>query len=337
MIRPTDDHFHARLRGAHWTETSCNYFLLPERNMTGLIYIWHKPNLGCTGAQVCLWDETASERNQIRFYEYAEYNELRATDDMFDFELEMGLRCRLVEPLRKYEWSYSGDGLELELVQEGVSPVYERLNPAGEEGSRSADFEAISQADKVHEGGNYSQGARMTGTLTLEGEALAVDSIAFRDHSWGLRPPIIPVPRGNFAVCFTGESGFDMMSFARIPLDQDPIWTDSVQAMMGTYHRDGKSSPIVGGETRVLARGEDGRPLEVEVEGTDKLGRHLHATGTVKNWFRLNVFTRLTDTLSLTEWRFDGVTAHGISEEFMSHRHARRGHRLLHESNLSLS
>ena len=317
MIKPEDDYFHAKTDDPYWNESSANYFFVPERKMQGWIYFWHRPNMNCSSAQISIWDDTAHEKNDIPFWEYWEFNRLGA--DMFDFDLDFGLRSQLKEPLRAFELSFRGDqGLEFDLNYSALTEPYEYLNEAAEEGSMNEDMSGFGAK------GHYSQGCHVEGEVRLEGENFAIDCYAFHDHSWGPRTPPGSYKRGGLSNLYTPETSFDVWTASFHDPDTDPMHGTTETIITGMYSKDGVLSPVVGGTQRTTERGPDGEQLKTIIDLEDKLGRTFHAEGECLNWYRWNGFCRAATIESTVMWRYDGQEAIGYYEDFRSLRQNRR-------------
>src|SRR4051794_40036627 len=187
-IVPEDDSFqhHARPDDPFWNESGLFGFMVPERKLDGYFYVWHRPNMRLTSAGVAVWDDVGTETHNCLYAEWFHFNPMADGTDMFDFALGNGMRCEVLEPLRRYRLGYDSPQCSLDLLWEGA------YHPPNLHYSTEDGFD-------VYGGVHYEQLGSVTGTLTLHGEEIAVDCHAFRDHSRGPRPgPARGVPGGGF-------------------------------------------------------------------------------------------------------------------------------------------
>jgi hypothetical protein len=71
-------------------------------------------------------------------------------------------------------------------------------------------------------------------------------------------------------------------------------------------------SKLAAGRREVTERdAATGYPLRVAIDGTDELGREIHAEGRCLNKLGLHLNPNMFTVNCLTEWRFGGVTAYG--------------------------
>jgi hypothetical protein len=87
-------------------------------------------------------------------------------------------------------------------------------------------------------------------------------------------------------------------------------------------------SPLRAGTRRIVARGSDGRPEQIEVRGEDALGRELVADGTCVNWLQWQGYPYTFQWWSMVRWVVGGREAWGELQEFAPLELTRRQHRL---------
>jgi hypothetical protein len=173
---------------------------------------------------------------------------------------------------------------------------------------------------------HLDQPGRYAGTIHLHGERIEVDSFGFRDRSWGVRSQFGPgltssrATRGGYSYATASERD----AFHTITMD----FGSGCVSIHGYLLRDGTWSKLASGRREVLERdAATGYPTAVQVEGTDELGRELHAEGRCLNRLGLFLNPNLFTVNCLTEWTFDGVTAFGEDHDNWSapaiRRHAR--------------
>lgn len=315
-IVPEDDYFHPRPPGEpFWNEASWFSFMVPERDIAGFVYLYHRPNIGYTVGGVAAWDPTGSETYDCLLYDWGEGYRTPEGAEMFDFELGNGLRVELIEPLRHYRFSYHGQtafnadvALELDFI--AAEPPHDAGFPAG-----------LDEWGKGH----YDQPGRMTGTLRIDGEDIAVDCVAQRDRSWGLRD-IVNNPRGQMIWAVGERSSFHALAVSFRKPEDDPVVGTAEDVIIGYYLRDDAYGNLTLGEGNTIAvaeRDAAGRPVTYRIEATDSLGRRLEATGRVRNMFNWQGYSWLTTFWSLVEWELDGETVLGEGQDYWPLHHSR--------------
>lgn len=82
-----------------------------------------------------------------------------------------GLTYRCLEPLRRFQLLYAGKGASMDVTWSGAHPVCLYPVPPG---STESQFPR-----------HLEQGARVRGTVTVDGKEHAISTFGHRDHSWG--------------------------------------------------------------------------------------------------------------------------------------------------------
>ena len=164
---------------------------------------------------------------------------------------------------------------------------------------------------------HYEVGGHIRGTVTVDGEELAVDGLHMRDHSWGPRR-YTTNPRGDYASVFTDErTGFCMFPVGTAPRDADPMVAVEDKLVFGWNLRDGEASRLVSGTRNVVERDDRGRPMRIVIDGVDALGRELHAEGRTQNYLWWRGYPPMFQWWCLCEWELDGKTAFGEEQDFI--------------------
>ena len=301
-IVPEDDSWmnHEQPTDPFWNESGLFGFMVPERKIDGYFYVWHRPNMNLTSAGVAVWDDVGTETHNCLYSEWFHFNPLGR--DMFDFELANGMRCELLEPLKRYRIGYDSEPFSLDLTYEGAyAPP--NLHYSDEHG-----FD-------IYGGVHYEQLARVTGTITLRGETIPVDCHHFRDHSRGPRPgPARGLPGGGFDFGWISPSTSFAVTSAR-PEPTAAVTTRSVDVVSyGHFIKDGVLGNVVGGEREVLDREPDGRPRRVRLRLEDEHGRKLEATSEVRNCLKWHSLWHMQ--WCLAEWTVDGQTGWGENQDW---------------------
>jgi hypothetical protein len=321
MISPKDDQLHSRTSDPSWNESAWFGYEVPERELTGWVYFYHRPNLNYTVGGVALFDPSGGQTYNCLYYDWGDMYPMAPNAGMFNFALPNGLRVAQHEPLQSFDFSYRdpagqpGQGCELNLRWEATKEPHATGNPEG-----------------THEWGlakgHFEQPGRMTGTVEVAGDRFEVSAISMRDRSWGPRSNRM-ANRGHFSWGVADDNnGFVVFSGCATP-DRDPVFgiTDSINA--GWYLKDGEYGSLESGQI-TTERNEDGRPLRVEITALDHLGRSLHAVGRPRNTLAWHGYPFMFQWWALFEWDVDGRTVYGEEQDYhplQHHRHAVRQHR----------
>ncbi len=286
---PEDDMYHEpESDDPWWTETVWFSWMVPERNLLGYWYFVVRPNIGVIFGGVLVFDHTAVLPWEIPVFDWHWHQPKPALVDLRDLDVLNGMTLRCDEHGRRFRFGYTADHVAFDLTYDALmQPMLSRKTPP------------------FNHGNHVDQPGRVTGRFMLRGEEIAVDCIAMRDRSWGIRKPRRQPKLGYCHATADAHS-----SFLAITIDRN-----GHDGLVGGYlMRDGAWSPLVEGERRVR-RDAGGRPAEVEMYAVDELGRSLEAIGqTVSR----QVFTAYPDMFcwnSLAEWHYDGVTAWGEDQD----------------------
>ena len=315
-IKPHDDYLHARPDHPYWNEVGWYSFMVPERSLSGFLYMYHRPNIGYTVAGLAVWDPTGTETYDCLLYDWGEAYKMTPHMEMFDFSVDNGLRVSVIEPLRSFQFSYRGQtaynaDIELDLVftsEHDPYPVDLATDGMQEWGS-----------------GHFDQFGRMRGSLLIDGETIAIDCVAQRDRSWGVRN-IVNNPRGEFVWTVGETSSFQALAINSLPPGEDSGIGTSEDVVFGYYIKDGQYGGLTkgsGATIEIAERDASGRPVVVRVDAVDSLGRRLDATGRVRNLLNWQGYSWLTIFWCLVEWEFDGQTAYGELQDYWPLHHAR--------------
>jgi hypothetical protein len=299
-----DDEFHspADPSDPDWTETCWFTFTVPERKLSGQLYPFFKPTLGVLSGGAYFWDDTG---DQIWNCLYAKnFWHLPLPDaPLSDLRLANGASYKVVEPARVYEIGYDDpDG--------------------GDEVSMRLTFTAIAAPNYLG-ASHLDQPGRYTGTLTLHGEDMTVDSFGFRDRSWGSRTQHGQGLTGTPAQCggYSYATASERDAFHAITMD---FGTGCI-VIHGYLLRDGVWAKLTEGVREVTERDPaTGCPTRVRLTAVDAEGRSLHAEGEALNRLGFSINPNLWTWNCLTRWQFDGVTAYGEDHDNWSHPAQRR-------------
>ena len=286
-LTPADDALHEPATDdLFWTETAWFAFSVPERRLTGSIYPVFRTNQNVCSAGVYVWDDHGEGAHEI-LYAHNMWH-LPLPDDLRSMALPGGLSYEVLEPLRRYHVRYDDGGdLTLDLHYDGIVAPH-----------------------VAADGGHLDQPCRVTGTVKLAGETIAVDCIEMRDRSWNVRPDFRGTLPANVRVAYSyghvaEDEGFQLTTFS----------FDGGDAMVrgGYLLRDGDLLPLASGTRRVER--DRGRPTTIVVEGADTGGRSFRAEGRTVSRFAFQATPGVFAWMSGTEWEVDGRAAWGQDQD----------------------
>lgn len=288
-LTAADDSFHPPTSDDPlWTETSWYGFAVPERKLGGMIYPLFRRNQGVCSIAVHVWDAAAHEPWRVP-YSRAQWHVPIPARDLTDFEA-VGLRYTCLEPLSRYRVQYDDSpALSLQLEYRGLIAPHVALLAGGH--------------------GHVDQPCRVTGSLRLHGEEIAVDGLEMRDRSWHVRDD-----RRSTRASYSYGLRDAREAFLAMGIEAG----DVCKLVGGFLLRDGEKADLVAGERRVLER-RDGYPLRIAVEAEDRLGRRLRADGRTLSRLASQATPGMFAWMSLTEWRLDGdAVCHGEDQDIWS-------------------
>ena len=306
MRMPEHDLFHKGDQNPYWNESSWMAILAPERNLSGWLYVQHRPNMKLTSAGFALWDLSGERAEECAFYYVNPHIPLPDGAEMYEFQLDTGLVMHTAELQQSYEMTYADAHLKADLRWDAIlDPQFAGWDPAHAEMMKTA------------AAGHFDQPGRMTGTLDIDGERIDIDCLSMRDHSWGARSYGV-WPRVNFSWANAGpESSFLICTIAGQPEVDDPVLGTTEGLLFGYFARDGESAPVTACEY-TTERDADSRPRSVVMTGSDKLGRDFRAEADIRNWFRFMHYGNQALWWCLARWNIDGVEAWGEHQDMLS-------------------
>jgi hypothetical protein len=290
---PADDELHTAVMSDRWweTETAWFSFHVPARRLGGWLYTMVRPNIGTVAGGVWVWDDTAWLPWDVPYSVNFSALALPPHLDLRHAELPTGVAIDVVEPATVYDLGYDdGDRLGLRLRFRAVMEP-EPLRAVG------------STFGSAH---HFDQFGRVTGELSLHGEAIAVDCVAMRDRTWGPRPETRP--RQAAYVTAAADDRHAFLAVTNTASDgADPI-------ACGFLRRDGETVGLAAGTRAVSRHPDQGWVTEVIVDATDAAGRRLRAVGRPVSRMIVNRHTFI-DINSLVCWDLDGVEAWGEDQD----------------------
>ena len=189
-IKPQDDYTHPLGPEPNFNESMYFNFFDRSREIGGFVRMGNRANEGYAEMTTCLF---LAGGPVLFMYQRPAIS----GNERFDGG---GMLFEVVEPLVRLRTVYEGPALyledptqmaeparafkenpqkqvRLELVHEGVGPVYGTTGGDRPVGDPETEF------GRAH----YEQHMHATGTLTVDGEVTEIDGLGLRDHSWGPR------------------------------------------------------------------------------------------------------------------------------------------------------
>lgn len=283
---------HERKDDPLWNESAWFGFMIPERNINGWVYFWHRRNMGLSAAGVAVWDGwdgRGQEQRDCLYHDWFNFYEHPQEGDHFNFALQNDtLEVRSPVPLEDYQVRFRNPDITVNLDYHALAEA------------QADDFGA---SDSVSFGNfHYDQLTSVRGSITLRGEEFSVDCRHIRDRSWGVRSSFPRGLRGGLDLGYSddGLTAFVGSMFASVPVD-DPTLTKETLTY-GHIVKDGLVSTAVSG-SRESHRGIGGNLEKVVMEMTDAAGRSVSAEGSPTNVLHY-------DDLWRTDWslmRWDSI------------------------------
>ena len=289
LFTAADDGLHTPSDSFYDNETFWFSFWIPERKIGAWVYAAVRQHPGITAGGMWIWDDTSAQPHDAPFYE--QYAHLRAPSTRGPAEMAFptGLTVTVREPLMSYDVVYDDrDRVRAELRFDALE----------------APVPLLVGAPPYPRAAHFDQTGRVTGTVTLDGEQIAVDCCAMRDRSWGPR-----TERGYHRVGYAWAASPEVsfLSFTTPTATTDDIYT-------GYLRRDGVVSKVVSGERRVQRHPEEGWLTSLDVTATDELGRTFTGHGEALSRIVLPNATTICVATAL-EWTIDGQTVVGEDQD----------------------
>ncbi len=279
-------------------------FFIPDRKLMVYVYPWFRPNLGIAGGGVLAWDHRGSDPWTIVHCDYAWHLPCPKAEAMIDgttLSLPQGVRITSLEPLMKFDVSYSHPRLSLDVRFEAIHGANIATRPIG---------------NTQLFGGRIDQCGRITGELVVNGEKMAVDCLSIRDRSWGARrDDNRDMNIGYFHATASSKDAFLVVSNHASPVEGTSKDVDA-PIVTGYLIRNGEYQAISQG-TVSYTRDARGTPLTAEIRGTDATGRTLTASGSALNHYSSLAFPGLFNLSALASWQFNGISCIGELQNTM--------------------
>lgn len=291
LLTAADDGFHTP-DGSRWFhETWWFWFFVPERSIGGWLYSYVRPNIGVSGGGCWVWDEHSFLHWEAPYYAHHSHLPLPAAeaDDPASIRFPNGVAVRSIEPLQRYGLTYAdAELISLDLEFDAVMEPWVRLAP-DEDPPRAVHLDQV---------------GRVTGILTLLGEAHDVDCLAIRDRTWAPRSERW---RQGGGYGYTNAAASRELAFLAVGDDE---------RVGGYLVADGDRHALVAGRRRVARDPDHGFITRVQVEATDAEGRHLEADGVSVSRLAMPIpGVHGVVWTSLVEWTVNGAHAWGEDQE----------------------
>jgi hypothetical protein len=283
-----DDSFHeVPSYDPTWIESSWFGFEIPEKRITGNIYVCARPSLGISLVDVTCWRDIADHpwETDVRLQDY--YVPLPKDADLLDLKLSNGVSetsIRCLEPTMKYEAEFHNRDSDIELTFEGL------MEPHSVSKVPSVDIWSGKSGT-----GRIDQPGRVKGRYRVFDEEFEINSVGMHDRSWGPRSEMM-----DFRISYAFGNSEEQCFFAFSP----PAGTDLAPA--GYILRDGNVSPLIRGSRR--ASFSEVWPSTVAIELEDELGRTVVANGRSTNRYTVMFPNWNVVWVRQMEWTLDDGT-----------------------------
>ena len=315
-ITVADEYLHGAPADGHYaaTETSYYSFNIPEERLNGEIYVWLHPVLKLMSASIYIWTGNRASTlacEYVNHFHYLPY----PSGDLAEYSIdEIGLRVKVIEPLRRIQIGHSDSDREvsLELTLEAIMP------PAGRPG-----------------GFHFTQAMKTAGWLNLQGKKYEIDGYASRDRSWGQArletarkgPPL----DWNVGV-FSQDFAFHVLCYED-PM-RSPPWVaryggdeSSMPLIWGYVFRDSETVPVRTCSA-LVSRESDGitpRLVEMTLETVD--GKTFDIRGYVNARMPWQTWQNMNVHFCQMRWECEGLIGWGDLQDIQNndfvHHHAR--------------
>lgn len=287
---PHDDALHPPGESHYETETFWYSFFVPERHIGAWIYASVRQNAGVTAGGMWMWDDSAAYPIDSLFYEYFAHLKPPAQRGPELVSFPTGMRVEVREPLMAYDVTYDDRSrMDARLHFEALEPPVPLRT--GEP-----------PYPKAH---HFDQTGHVTGTVTLDGEPIAVDCFAMRDRSWGPRHE-----RGYRRVGYTWAAGPAMSLLTYTA----PVGDAPERVYSGYLRRGDRLSRIIDGVREVERHPVEGwvSAITVDVETEDGDRARGRATGTSR--LLLSVGNHVC-ACTVLDWDIDGERLSGEDQD----------------------
>lgn len=288
--------------GDSLSETQYFSISVPEENIHGLIYCWHRPNLKIVTGGVWIWQGVKKSHLTSELFDFKTYmNDSVLANDLYKYRFENGLGVEVIEPAKCFHVTYADDarGNALDLHYVAATPLV-----------------------KFGDGAHFEQGMRVEGELKLRGKSYQVKCFNVRDRTWAsMRSEISqPIPPVSWMTCaFSEDFYFGIIAYDHPELHPDwaGIFDFPAEKVLksGWIYRDGELLEVVSCRKLTTHDGASLFPTEVRLEITDNKGKTYHIKGTAMAASNWSAWLNCDVVISLYRWECDGLVGHGDLQE----------------------
>ncbi|MCU4183358.1 hypothetical protein K6U06_03230 [Acidiferrimicrobium sp. IK] len=258
-----------------------------------------RPNLGTSAGGAFVYDTSAFESWSLPYFGWSYYDRLPETWDFDDVTFRNGVRVKMLEAGMRYQLGYQfrdQKDFTADLLFEGLTPPVPHLQGA-------PPFTGSS---------HYDQHGRVTGTLSLRGEAIEVDCVSVRDRSWGRRPELLG-RIGRLSYAFgANDAGEAFLAFCAPPADNHLLEVETLTS--GYLLRDGSLRRLASVQRNNVRDRVTGGVERIELVGEDTDGRRFRAVGQRRSAMALPTGAHVTINTFL-EWEMTGGTGWGEDQD----------------------
>ena len=285
------------------TETQFLGFSVPEAAIHSLNYLWVPPNLELLTGGVWAWQGIKRSQLAAELFDMRQFldDEPIRKGDLADYELPMGYRVKVLQPLEKIHIAYD-------------DPV--RHN------AFDVTLTAVMPPAMVASGKHFDQAMRTEGHVVLRGRRHRVDGYTVRDRSWGeVRPEDPrPVPPMHWVTgVFSDDFAVHMMGIDHP--STEPFWRDAfpdagalAALSRGWVWHHGELTGLESSRLATRWDRDTGYPVAHTLEITATNGREYALTGTITASCSWNTWSNVSMLISLCRWECDGRTGWGDSQ-----------------------
>lgn len=281
-----DDGFHRHLATEDWwfTETAWYSFHHQERGLGGWFYTMARHNIGTVAGGAWVWDASSAIPWEVLYSTNFSALELPADADLRDVDLPTGVSIKVIEPTKSYSLRYDDAGRYTADLRFEAEMAPRPLVAAGSTFGKAAHFDQI---------------GRVSGTIELHGESIAIDCWSMRDRTWGRRPENRPRQAAYVTGAGDGGPGFLAVTNTRDGTDR---------VSYGFVDRGDGAAGLVDGQRSVKRHPDHGWVDQITIDAVDAAGRPFVARGQSVSRIIINRHSFI-DINSVIEWQLDGEDA----------------------------
>ena len=302
----SSDELHPQYRqtNPHYALTETQYFSfhVPDANISGLLYMWHHPNLGTVSAGPMVFKGVKRDVLRCELLDFRGWMTDRGlSQDMSSLAFDNGYRVDKLDPNGTFRAQYRDDSRK-NMIDVTLTPCSERIFWPG--------------------GKHFEQVMKTSGTLMLRGEHHDIDGFSIRDRSWGearMETPASMAPPAWITGTFGEDFAFHITATDDPALD--PMWKDRFEVDRDHILKFGwaivDGSPVAITDARKITRydKESLFPTRAEITFRDEREREFRVIGTVTAVSPLPTWHNVRVLICLVRWECEGRVAFGEIQE----------------------